>query len=263
MKKIILASLLSIFTLYASSENNSSNSLWDRVSTNVSDDYSNFYRLDRWSRIGIAFGVGAIMANTDIDQSIQTKYQNDFRSSTTDDFAEIAKTFGEGSIMIPLSLLASTWYYVDEDSDFTTWGSTTARAYFVGAPVLLSTQYITGGSRPDEQSYDSRWNPFNDVNGVSGHAFMGAVPFLTLSKIYKDNVYAKYFFISASFLTGWSRVNDNQHYTSQALLGWYLAYESVDAVFSKNTDPRKTSYIPFVQNTQDNQYYGLALVKRW
>ena len=78
-----------------------------------------------------------------------------------------------------------------------------------------------GASRPKED--DSSWRPFNDNNGVSGHSFMGAVPFIAAARIARKP-YLRYFFYLGSMLTGWSRINDNSHYLSQAALGWWMAY---------------------------------------
>jgi hypothetical protein len=53
----------------------------------------------------------------------------------------------------------------------------------VGAPPLYVMQQVTGSSRPGEGSAGSHWHFLNDNNGVSGHAFIGAVPFLAASGI--------------------------------------------------------------------------------
>jgi hypothetical protein len=91
---------------------------------------------------------------------------------------------------------------------------------------------VTGGSRPSEG--ESYWRPFNGDNGVSGHAFLGGVPFLTAARM-TDDPYIKgalYFF---SALPALSRINDDKHYASQAFLGWYLAWLSVRAVDAGET----------------------------
>ena len=77
--------------------------IWEIIKT----DHKNFYSSGRLLRIGIGFGIGGIMANTNIDEEIQDKYQDDIRSSSTDNFADIVKTFGEGKYLIPLSLFAA------------------------------------------------------------------------------------------------------------------------------------------------------------
>jgi membrane-associated phospholipid phosphatase len=144
---------------------------------------------------------------------------------------------GEGKYLIPLSIgAAAIGYLAPDDSGLGPvgrWGGNTARAYLVGAPSMLFMQMVTGGSRPDDTEGDSNWYPFNDNNGVSGHAFMGAVPFITLAKMNYDNP-SKWLFYGASLLTAWSRLNDNDHYFSQSMLGWIMAYQSVSAVMKTN-----------------------------
>jgi len=94
----------------------------------------------------------------------------------------------------------------------------------VGGPPALLWQHAIGASRPDED--DSRWRPFEDNNGVSGHSFMGAVPFIAAAKM-AENPSIRYSLYLGSMLCGWSRINDDRHYLSQAALGWWIAYLSV------------------------------------
>ena len=42
----------------------------------------------------------------------------------------------------------------------------------------------------------------------------------------------------ASTLTAWSRINDNQHYLSQAALGWWLGYLATAAVHRTGQEQR-------------------------
>jgi hypothetical protein len=77
--------------------------IWETIKR----DHKNFYSSRRLLRIGIGFGIGSIMANTNIDENIQDKYQDEVRSSSIDGFADIMKTFGEGTCLIPLSLFTA------------------------------------------------------------------------------------------------------------------------------------------------------------
>jgi len=208
------------------------------------DDYKSFYDSERLLRIGLGIGVGALSANTNIDKDVQDWYQKDMRSSSADSFSKSAKLFGEGSYLIPLSLLSASLKYFDSESSIGNWGAYSARAYLVGSPAMLLMQRVTGGSRPGETDHDANWRPFNDDNGVSGHAFIGAVPFLTLAKMSGDNKYLKYIAYAASAAAAWSRLNDNDHYLSQAALGWYMAFESVDAVFAADGRDKKVVVHP-------------------
>ena len=223
MKKIVLLLLCLLivpFLAYAEPEP----SIFDTVKA----DYSNFYSVEMLTNTGLGLAVGGIIANTNIDSEFRSEYQDNVKSNTTDDVAKLAKKFGEGSYLIPLVIGASLLpegYFVSE------WGRDSSRAYLVGAPAMLSLQLLTGASRPEES--DSHWKPFNDNNGVSGHAFMGAVPFITAANRV-DNVYLKSLLYVGSTLTAWSRVNDDDHYLSQAVLGWFVAYQSASAINKTN-----------------------------
>lgn len=195
----------------------------------VVDDHLNYYSW-RTARIyALSFGVGAVCANTALDQHFQTWYQDNIDSG----FIHSFKYFGEGVIVLPTYFAAAAVGYWFEDrpagSWLEEWGLRSLRTFVVGAPPMLLMQGVTGGSRPGEQPYNSAWRPFQDNNGVSGHAFMGAIPFLTAAEM-TDRPALKFSLYALSTLTGWSRVNDNAHYFSQAFLGWWMAYAAVVAV---------------------------------
>jgi membrane-associated phospholipid phosphatase len=63
---------------------------------------------------------------------------------------------------------------------------------------------------------------------VSGHTFIGAVPFLVAAKR-ADGFLLKSAYFVGSGLAGYSRINDDAHYLSQVILGWSIAYLSVAA----------------------------------
>lgn len=217
----------------------------------IKQDHKNFYSSGRLIRLGIALGIGGIMANTNIDGKIQDEYQDHLRSSSTDNVAHVVKTFGEGTYLIPLALFTAALPEIIPESSATSiighWGRLTSRAYLVGGPPLLLLQRATGASRPGESDDGSHWKPFNDTNGVSGHAFIGAVPFLSAARM-SSNRLLRYSLYAASTLTAWSRINDNDHYTSQAILGWYLAWEAVGAVSESNEKNQAWKVSPLLLN---------------
>ncbi|MBN1469125.1 MAG: phosphatase PAP2 family protein [Fusobacteriaceae bacterium] len=232
---------------------------------NVIQDYQNYYLYGNYAEAGAVFLVGGLMANTNVDQWIRDEYQTKIRNNPeygTDEINEqsaIDKTFGEGKIIIPVALTAKFLGAISGADFIETWGDSTSRAYLVGFPSLLLLQRVTGGSRPAEQTSDetSNWNYFNDDNGVSGHAYMGSVPFIVAANM-SDSKIAKGFFYVASTLTGLSRINDDAHFTSQVILGWYLGYASVKSVFNTNEGTGRYSslkILPFI----DEDRYGLYL----
>lgn len=201
----------------------------------VKSDYQSFYTSERLWRAAKVYSVGAVIAHTNIDTEFQQWHRDNVVSGTSKDVAKIAKLFGEKSILVPLSLVAASMQIADESSKTGAWGERTMRAYLVGGPAMYAVQLLTGGSRPKDEYQDAKWRPFNDNNGVSGHSFVGAVPFITLAQTEGLAPWQKNVAYFASTLSAWSRVHDDAHYLSQALLGWYMAWESVNSVSKNDT----------------------------
>jgi hypothetical protein len=105
-------------------------------------------------------------------------------------------------------------------------------------------QSLLGSGRPDS-GVDSDWIPFKEGHGVSGHAFIGAIPFLSAAEMVENRV-LKSLLYAGSTLAGLSRVNDDQHYTSQVLLGWWIAYLAETSVDRSETHRRGLTPVPVV-----------------
>lgn len=228
-------------------------------------DQQNFYSSESLVGLATLFGAGAIMANTQADQQLQNHFQSSVRGATSDEWFEFLhanKELGNGVYVLPVMGVA--WI---ADEYFTSspyldgaglWGERSIRAFLVGAPPLLLMQQVTGGSRPTETFEDSEWHPLHDNNGVSGHAFMSSLPFITAAKM-TENPWEKGFWYFASTLGPLSRVNDNAHYPSQVGLGWGLAFLAATAVAQSDTGRRPFRILPHAPSG-DN---GFALQFQW
>jgi len=128
------------------------------------------------------------------------------------------------------------------------------RGLIVGATPLLSLQYLIGSSRPSAGT-GSQWEPFKSSHGVSGHAFVGAVPLWTAAQM-TDCCALEAGFYTAGTLAGWSRIHTDAHYFSQVLLGWWLAGLSVSAV--NHTELGKHDW--YVMPTLDDGGTGISLI---
>ena len=240
----------------ANAADDKSNNSKPSIGSIIAEDYSSFYSKNRLTRLGIAFGLGAIAANSNIDMNIRNGYQDNVRSEKTNSWSSIegtnlafnAKFFGEGRYMIPVALLAASVNYIDTDTAVGSWGANTSRAFIVGLPPMWAMQFATGAARPSHAAPEgSAWQPFNNkgyAHGVSGHAFVGAVPFITIAYMNPDNPYIKYPAYLASAAAGLSRINDDAHFPSQVVLGWYMAFEAVDAVFENNQKKKGLTVAP-------------------
>ncbi|HYA12840.1 MAG TPA: phosphatase PAP2 family protein, partial [Syntrophales bacterium] len=191
----------------------------------IKSDFGEFYtNSNNLLLIGMGIGISGIFANTHMDRNIQNNYSDHVKSSTTGDIASWVKQPGDGIYTIP-ALLGG--YILLKDTPMGDWSQRSLRALAVGGPTVVFLQYAIGSESPAEGG--SGWKPFQSHNAVSGHAFVGSVPFITAAQMF-DNVALKSILYGVSVLPALSRINDNQHYFSQAALGWYLGLLSCNAV---------------------------------
>lgn len=252
------------------SSNNSSYELkpFHKTLGMIRSDFTNFY-LSRENLfcLGLGLTFHAAISNTTIDQSLRNWYQNEVRSSGTDDLSYGFKFFGEGYFLIPFFGITTGVYCIDQKflKSCKVWGvagdysTRVLRSYVIGLPTLLLFQSMLGCSRPDEKSHHSAWRFFRDNNSLSGHAFIGATPFLVAASM-TDRLGLKVILFICSTFAGLSRINDDAHYFSQVALGWYLSYLSVRAVTkTNNTFSSNNSNIKFFP-ILESKYIGLGFV---
>jgi hypothetical protein len=203
-----------------------------RAGHRVWEDYRNFYSCESLVCVTAAFGAGALMANTGFDDTMQDAWQRGVEPTGLGTFFSGCKDIGEGRYVLPIVGVAAATGLVFEGNPFGDvvgeWGSRSLRMFVVGAPPLYVLQMATGASRPSE-NVGSRWHFWNDNNGVSGHAFVGALPFLAAADMVESPLLKGTLYVCSTFV-GFSRMTDDAHYPSQVFLGWYLAWASARAV---------------------------------
>lgn len=232
----------------------------------LAHDQMRFYTTDYLLPLGVAVGIGAAVANTQLDAQIQSHFRSSVLNASSDDWFQhlhASKELGNGVYTLPIfgaAWLANEW--IDGPPIFEatgTWGERSMRGFLVGAPVVIAGQLLTGGSRPSELDTSSNWQPFQDNNGVSGHAFMSSLPFITAAKMTK-NLWAKSAFYAGSAIGPLSRMNDNAHYPSQVGLGWCIAYLAASAVDQNATGSASAWTLKPLTTTNGS---GIAAEYRW
>ncbi len=233
--------------------------------TRLINDQLNFYSPESLLLLGAGLGVGAAVANTTLDGDIQRHLQSSLHHANSDDWLESLhanKELGDGRFTLPIYAGAWALGSLLPESEFSNgskvWGERTLRGFIVGAPPVLLLQRATGGSRPGESTTGSEWEPFRDNNGVSGHAFMGALPFITAAKM-TDKIGWKVTFYAASTLAPLSRTADGAHYPSQVALGWGMAFLAATAVHSTDNPNARWRVMP----TTTPNGSGMALEYRF
>ncbi|MFM7205500.1 MAG: phosphatase PAP2 family protein [Planctomycetaceae bacterium] len=203
-----------------------------RAGHKVWNDYTSFYDCEGLVCLSAAFGAGALMANTGFDDTMQSAWQRGVEPTGLGTFFSGCKDIGEGRYVLPVFGVAAATGLVFEGNPFGDvvgeWGSRSLRMFVVGAPPLYVLQLATGAGRPSD-GRGSHWQFFNDNNGVSGHAFVGAIPFLAAADMVESPLLKGTLYVCSTFV-GFSRMTDNAHYPSQVFLGWYLAWASSRAV---------------------------------
>jgi membrane-associated phospholipid phosphatase len=207
-----------------------------RYTGNVWRDYTYFYAPHSLCVLAMGVGSHAILANTSLDQDFRDWFQDNAVGDTG--AFKWAKFLGETWVIVPAAVgLWAIDEWIDRrgwfghrgpNQDVGGWARQTCRALLVGAPAIWALQVGIGSSRPTDLDGDSRWRPFHDNNGASGHTFAGAVPFLVAAKR-TDNLLLKSVLVFGSGLPGYSRLYDDAHYLSQVLLGYCVAALAVEA----------------------------------
>jgi membrane-associated phospholipid phosphatase len=235
-----------------------------RVGFKIARDYVNFYGPENLICYTAAFGAGAIMANTGFDTTMQTAWQEGVRPTGLGTFFSGCNDIGDGWYALPIFGTAAVTGLVFEANPIGDavgeWGSRTMRMFVVGAPPVYAMQWATGASRPGESSAGSDWKPFNDSNGVSGHAFIGAIPFLAAADMVESPLFKGTLYVCSTFVA-FARMNENAHYPSQVFLGWYLAWASARAVDA--TEMQFAGFEVSVVPLPVADLGGMAVEARW
>jgi hypothetical protein len=229
------------------------------ITSNVFNDHINFYSLDSMIHLSGGLAVGAIIANTDLDREWHKGFQDNVTGDAKN-FFHSSKELGNAGYTLPVFAGAWAAGKIFDESHVATWsgewGGRSMRSLLVGTPPMLLFQNITGGSRPGETDDNSRWEFFGDSNGVSGHSFMGALPFINAAKM-TDNPWLKTTYYVGSTLVPISRITDDAHYPSQAILGWWFAYLAASAVDDTQNADRRWKFTPMIHEDQQGGMFEL------
>ncbi len=186
-------------------------------------------------RLGMALAGAGLLAYSGADEAIENFHATRVRGKSSDRLAHILKFEGERFWFGNWALVAALDAWVRSNA-FSRWGLANFEAMVVGLPTLWTLQRGLGANRPSSDDGSPRWRPMKADNSASGHAFISAVPWLTLARR-NHLVPVQWAARFGSTLTGWSRLNDRKHYVSQIILGWTIAWNAVWAV-GENESPR-------------------------
>ncbi len=209
------------------------------LGSDIKNDFLNYMDPDNLILFGDSVLFSGVIANTGMDRAFRQHWQTDIRSNTTDQIFALPQTIGGLSYWYaPIYIACMS---VGHMRDHTLVGNVlyhfgyrSLRTFIVGGLQQVLLTNLFGSGRPD-RGEDSKWQPFKYETGVSGHAFYGAVPFLTAAMM-TDTPGIKYTLYVLSTLPGISRVNSDRHYLSQVVLGWTIAMLSAQSVYQTDEE---------------------------
>jgi len=195
------------------------------LKADIAADFRYHYSSRPLMDVALGFGITGLLANSNADAEIQQFFREQLQSDTGDSLAGLFTDVGDlaqplFSIPIYLGVMWLGDHNGTADSAGSRWAANSLRASLVGMPELVALAYLSGGQRPEEG--EPGWNPFDDTNGVSGHAFFGAVPIIAAARM-TDRRWLRYTLYATSTLPGFARIYEDKHYFSQAFMGWWLA----------------------------------------
>ena len=217
-----------------------------RFGRSVLNDYREAYSNNGLLEIGKHIAIHGLLANSHADRAIRDQWQQDWRNESTDDFFHPFIRTGDlaqnrwSLPLYSLGMIAGGYSGLESDSPLATWASRSLRANLLAGPQGWALTYALGTHRPT--AGHSGWNPWNDNDGVSGHSLYGAIPFLTAARM-SESPWLKATLIGASTLPALARINLNKHYTSQAYLGWALAWTATDVIARDAADDGQASWL--------------------
>ncbi len=234
-----------------------------RFSSQVIGDFHQFYTTDFLMRRALGFGVGAFMANTDVDPEFRLFWQQKIRNDFTDKTATVVNDYSKIAtypVAVPL-YIATLWlsnkaFTLEPNSQLGLWANHSLRTLIVGAPEQALFTQLLGSGRPQTEQH--QWDLFKYHRAVSGHAFYGAIPLINAAKLSEDP-WVKGSLYVLSTLPGLARINSDKHYLSQVWLGWWLAFNASQAVWKSDKVSNKSQNITMqMVPIESGIYLGLA-----
>lgn len=214
------------------------------------NDHRRHYDLESLLNLLPPLAAAGTLANTNADRWIHDTWREDARSRFSDETADVFQEVGDAAQnrwsmpLYTLTMIAADYSgYADEDSAVATWAERSLRANVLGGPQAWAFTYLLGSHRPDAGVSD--WDPWNDNDGVSGHSFYAAVPFLTAARM-TESAGWRFSLYALSMLPAYARINDGNHYTSQAVMGWSIAWLATGTIAEEPADSGDVAVLPLL-----------------
>jgi membrane-associated phospholipid phosphatase len=168
-----------------------------------------------WQGVLAAGGVSALML---LDHPVQ-RYAQDNRTGGSNDFSMVARHFGQPEVYGSVAAGLVLGGLAAGDSRVARAGGRVALALALSGSAVTAGKVILGRPRPSQSLDADGFHPFSGQQAMpSGHTAMAFALATSLS----DEIHRTWATVGLYTLagaTGWSRINDNQHWLSDVAAG--------------------------------------------
>ena len=204
----------------------------------------------QWGQAGLflIIDTGLYQSDAKIQQYVQ-----DHRSNASDRLADLVRPFGDGRYTLPL--LAGFYYYGVSQNNHQAINAALlgTESFFINGVLTEAIKLSGHRHRPSSGDPSDTWDgprlSNENVSFPSGHTSSAFAVATVVATVYKDDKFVPVLAYSIATLTGWSRINDNQHWTSDVFAGAVLGYCTAKSVIGLHQPAAATSELtPIVGN---------------
>lgn len=218
----------------------------------------------QWQTAGlIAAATGALFL---VDEDIRDWWQDDVRSSTTDDMANLARPFGSSGIVAVGSAAIYGAGVLFDDQRIQETGLLSLQGFVLSQVTLETIKQLAHRQRPSENPGDAhQWDGPSLKSGhksfASGHAAKAFMLAGVVSSESPDNGPLRAAVYGIASLTAISRVNDDRHWASDIVAGAAIGYGIGKLVYAMS--PFHENGRTTLQPVTGPDGYGLQMAYRF
>ncbi len=181
--------------------------------------------VEHWAMAGLVVsGIGVLLY---ADEPFRDFWQDEIRSGTTDDIADVGDTVGEFYSLLPAAGVTFVAGAATGDKNLQAASLETIQTLAITAGFVKALKYGTGRHRPNASpdtafEFDVPSLDGDNKSFVSGHAAYSFSVASVFASAYDDNAFVPPIAYGLASLSAMSRVNDDKHWLTDVLVGGAL-----------------------------------------
>jgi len=201
---------------------------------NLNNNYQKNDVTHYFLKLGV--GLSASAVSLIIDDEIRDLFNAD-KKLNNNSLLKIGHTYGDFYYNIYFSGALILSQFITDNHEFARTGKALFESIVVGSLFSISLKYIFGRSRPykREGNFKFNWFESENINNSlpSGHVITAFTTSTILSK-WIDNDFASVFLYGLAGLTAYQRIETDNHWFSDILLGASIGYLTAEYFYNQN-----------------------------